>query len=391
MNEDISFLRILRFAGRVVLLNASILFFMSAFRLVFCLYYGNAAYLSSHTAYVIQAFFTGMRYDLAVLAYINSIVTGTFLLVWMIRSETLFRKWQKVVRWYYFVVFASVFIILCIDFGFFSYFKNHINILIFGILEDDIRALWSTMFASYDLYLVGAGFVGLIACVFFIVFRIMRFKGPHQLTDAYQIIAHTNTRISGWTKASIMAGLIIANFIAAHGSFILFPPGSTDAEKSPNLFINTLCLNGVVTFQHAVQLRLKENSDSVVNDHTEYKNNLPQAFADFLGKNQSSLDTALPQNLIRYTKVNPALEKNKPNVIIIMMEGFGTDLLHYNSPTFNVMGELKDHFDSDTVFYNFLAGDDSMVGSLETMVTSLPRNPRAKLITQSQFAYKDYP
>jgi phosphoglycerol transferase MdoB-like AlkP superfamily enzyme len=391
MIEDISFLRIVRFAGRVFLLNAAVLFMMSAFRLVFCLYYGNLAYLSSHTAYVVKAFFMGARYDLAVVAYINGLVSGTFTLVWLVRSESLFRRWQKLVRWYYFLTFSALFIILCIDFGFFSYFKNHLNILIFGLIEDNTRAVLLTLSTNYNLYLAGAGFAVLVGFIFFIVFRIMRLKGPQQLADAYQIIAHANARVSGWGKTGIIVALLSFNFLAARGSFGMFPLGVADAEISPDLFINKLCLNGVFTLQEAVEARTKASNDYDVTDLTGYKGNMPRAFADFLGKDAAALDAALPRNLIRYTKLNPLLARNKPNVIVIMMEGFGTDLIHYNSPTFNIMGELKSHFDDDTVFENFLSGDVGTIGSLETVMTSLPMRALSKPITQSRYAFKDYP
>ena len=391
MFQDIPFLRIIRFIGRVILLNAAVLFLMSVYRLVFCFYYGDISYLSSHIAYVLKAFFMGARYDLAVVAYINGLVTFSFIPVWLFRSESLFNKWQKLVRWYYFVLFSVLFIVLFFDFGFFSYFKNHINILIFGIFDDDTRALWSTIQSNYNLYAAAGGFAALFVFIFALVFRIMSFKGPHQLTDVYQIIAHTNTRIGAWGKVGILFALLSLNFIAARGSFALFPLGVMDAEVSPDLFINKLCLNGVFTLQEAVEFRMKENRDYDVSAQTGYKDAMPQAFADFIGKEAAALDPVLPQNLVRYTKYNAVRERNKLNVIVIMMEGFGTDLMHYNSPSFNVMGELKEHFDADTVFYNFLSGDVGTIGSLEAIITSLPKRPMAKPITQSRYAFKNYP
>lgn len=390
MFQGISFIRVLKFLGRLMLLNAAVLALMTMFRLFFGFYFGDLSALSVQPVDVARAFLLGFRYDLAIVAYINSIVTVSFIIVWLLSSETLFRKWQKCVRWYLFVMFSLMFVIMCVDFGFFSYFKNHINILIFGVVEDDTRALFSTLHANYNLYLAGAGFAVLILFIFFLVFRVMRLKGPPQLMDAYQIMVHTNTRVNGWGKAGIIAGLLALNFAAARGSFALFPLGVMDAEISRDIFINKLSLNGIFTLQEAIEFRMNENKDYDVSAMTGYAGDMRRAVGDYLGVNPAGIDGDLQQHLIRRTAVNPVLERLKPNVIVIMMEGFGTDLLQYQSPTFNVMGALKKHFDEDTVFYNFLSGDVGTIGSLEAVVTSLPKRPMAKPLTQTRRAFNVY-
>ena len=40
-----------------------------------------------------------------------------------------------------------------IDFGYFSYFHDHINVLIFGIIDDDTVAVMKTIYANYPIFL----------------------------------------------------------------------------------------------------------------------------------------------------------------------------------------------------------------------------------------------
>ena len=74
-----------------------------------------------------------------------------------------------------------------------------------------------------------------------------------------------------------------------------------------------------------------------------------------------------------------------------MMESFGTDLmLHYNSPQFNVLGELKKHIDEDIIFYKFIPANMGTIGSLESAITNIARLPLSHFLCQSKYAYNKY-
>jgi phosphoglycerol transferase MdoB-like AlkP superfamily enzyme len=72
------------------------------------------------------------------------------------------------------------------------------------------------------------------------------------------------------------------------------------------------------------------------------------------------------------------------------MESFGSDLLQYNSASFNLMGELKKHFDEDLVFYNFLPGSGGTAESVEVILANMPKRPYSPVLSQSKNAYKKY-
>ncbi|MBN1823348.1 MAG: sulfatase-like hydrolase/transferase [Endomicrobiales bacterium] len=381
MNDKISFETIIDAAKKLILMNLLFLAMMGMFRAVFMLYYGNIDVLKTIGGDVVSAFVLGARYDLGVIGYVNVLVTLTMVITWLAGKKNVFRVWLRAVKYYYVLMFSAVFIVMCVDFGFYSYFKDHINIIIFGVLEDDTKALFSTIFENYNIPLVLMIFGSIIALVILNV-RYFISKINTEKPDGRRYVAGV--------KTAFFAAFVAVNFIAARGSFGLFPLGTMDSAISKNKFVNKLALNGIYSFQEAVDRRMKDTSGSDILSKLGYENNDAQAFADFLGVRKSSLQHPLHLNLFKRTRKNKAVEELRPNVILIVMEGFGSDLMRYDSERFNVMGELKKHFDSDIVFKNFISGDIGTIGSLETMFLNMPKRPYSKAVTQSKYAFNSY-
>ncbi|MHB9155156.1 MAG: LTA synthase family protein [Endomicrobiales bacterium] len=374
---------ILKTVARLLALNGLFLLSMSAFRLVFCLYYSGPDGLRGMGQYLVKAFVLGARFDLAVIAYVAIPVTLSLLGAWALNKEAVFRKWLSALKYYYLAMYALVFAVLWVDFGFYSYFKNHINILIFGIFEDDTRALMSTITSNYNVTLVLAAFAALAALIFFASRHFTRpvpAAGPGAWKPYPLFI-----------KAGFALLLVAANALAARGSLAMFPLGTMDAEISPDLFINKLGINGVYALQDAIEFRLRENREQDFVRAAGYEGRVENAFADLLGVPGSTLDRgSLSRSLARKTPRNAAAAELRPNVVLIMMEGFGTDLLQYHSERFNVLGELKKHFDSDYLFTNFLSGDVGTIGSIEAVLLNLPKRPNTKSLSQSKYAFNAY-
>ena len=357
---------------RVLALNAVFLVMMSAVRAVFFLRFVNWQDVGGLWGYVFRAFLLGVRFDLVIVAYINTLVTLTLLIVWAAGKSSWFEKWILALRWYYFFMFSLVFLILSVDIGFYSYFKNHINILIFGILEDDTRALFSTILENYNIPLVLSGY----ALLFGLIYALCRFILPSG--RQYPPVEKKHPLA---VKLALALGLVAVNALAARGSLKMFPLVTMDAAISPNTFINKLSVNGINTLYEALEFRMKEKNGYDLTSAMGYEKNIAEAFAV----------TGMTDTLTRTTARNAFLEKNPPNVVFIMMEGFGSDLIKYDSPDFNVLGELKKHFDGDYVFYNFLSSDVGTIGSLEAVLLNVPKRPQSKPVTQSEYAFGEFP
>ena len=370
-----------KFIKRIIFLNIIFLAVMTVYRVIFSLYYsGGIANLAPYGD-LIQAFILGIRYDTAVLAYINSLVTLLFVIFWFIGNQKLFVKFVKSLKYYYTIFFGSIVTLLCIDFGFYSYFQNHMNILMFGVFEDDTQALFSTIVENYPVFWVGLGFIS----IFVAIYLLTKYFAERKIIGYYL----NKTKI--YIKIIVSVCLIAVNFILARGSFGLFPLGVDNAEISTNAFINKVAINGIYTLQAAIEARSKEKDRDYIGQMGYSKNNMSQAFADFINVDVSKIDKNEPEkSLWKRTKYNKAIEETKPNVIFIVMESLGTDLMHYNSPTFNVLGEFKKHLDEDIVFYRFLPSNMGTIGSLESSITNIARLPLSQFLCQSKYAYNKY-
>jgi phosphoglycerol transferase MdoB-like AlkP superfamily enzyme len=191
------------------------------------------------------------------------------------------------------------------------------------------------------------------------------------------------------SKVFIAVLIITVNFMAARGSFGTFPLGMDNAQISLNTFLNKVAINGIYTLQEAIEIKSSQR-DFDYAAKTGYKGNIKQAFADYLNINVDKIPEKQEQSLIKYTKHNEKIESIRPNVIFIMVESFGSGLIRYNSQEFNILGELKKHFDEDIIFYNFLPAHVGTIGSLEGAITNVARCSNGTYIAQSKYAYKKY-
>ena len=366
---------------RLIILNIIFVLLMMIYRVIFTFYYSSVSNLMPYLTDLLKAFVLGFRYDMAVIAYINITVTLSFIILFFINSKNAFVKFIKILKYYYTLFFGGIISILCIDFGFYSYFQNHINILIFGVFEDDTKALFSTLVENYPIVLVTIGFISIFVFVFFLTKFILEKNITSFILGTVKI----------QYKILVTFILICLNFMLARGSFGLFPLGVDNAEVSNNIFINRVSINAIYTLQAALEARSKENRGMNYIAKMGYENNIPKAFSDYLSIDIANIPKDNPeQSLVKITKYNKNIEEIKPNVIVIVMESLGTDLMHYNSQTFNVLGEFKKHLDEDIVFYKFLPGHMGTIGSLEAVITNIVRLPLSKYLCQSKYAYNKY-
>jgi hypothetical protein len=301
---------------------------MSALRFIFFKYYGKGINFDGFGLDIVRAFFLGVRYDLAVLAYLNMPVTLAFVTLLFSNKEGFYDKISRYVAFYYTIAVGSLFVLLGIDFCYYSYFQNHLNIMVFGLFEDDTSALISTLAENYNMFLVIGSFILSYILTFVVSKFILKFK--------YKNISENKKKVSV-SKILIAILMITVNFIAARGSFGIFPLGMDDAQVSLNTFLNKVAINGVYTLQEAIEVKNKQK-DFDYAAKTGYKGNIRRAFADYLNLDINQIPEQPEQSLINYTRRNEKIENIKPNVIFIMVESFGSGLIRYNSKIFNILG-----------------------------------------------------
>src|SRR5690606_36273900 len=91
----------------------------------------------------------------------------------------------------------------------------------------------------------------------------------------------------------------------------------------------------------------------------------------------ASLKSKLPENEL--------LANHPPHVVLVVMESFGSYWNDQNSESFNILGDLKDHFKKGILFKNFLPAENGTIGSMVSVATSQVIRPGARFLSESEF------
>ena len=140
---------------KLCFVNFLFLLFMSAYRFIFFTHFGKGIDLHGFGFDILKAFFMGVRLDLSVIACINAPAALIFIVIFISKKTSLFKSFFSFLKYYYCILIGLMLTIFCVDFNFYSYFQDHINILVFGLFEDDTMALIQTFYQNYNLLLIG--------------------------------------------------------------------------------------------------------------------------------------------------------------------------------------------------------------------------------------------
>ncbi len=369
--KEILLSKVLNIFKKLILIHLIFLSLMSIFRLVFVDYYNplNTEEISIHFLDIVEAFILGFRLDLTVIGYIQVIPTLVLIILYYTKKEFLLNLANKFLIYYLFLIYFIVSLLLCSDFAFYSYFKDHINILFFGLIDDDIQALIITMWQNYNVLMI----LSIFFIYLYFLYKIIKFilmKQDKEIKSFFYI------------KTSFIVFIIIfiLNFLAVRGTFGMYPLGKMIPNVSTNSFINQISQNGFRAFTSAYGIRkkyLKRDYDLI--KETSYKNNIQDAFK--VVKGTSNIDETNLLNNIKYK--TKKIDNKDYNIIVIMVESFGSHILEYNSLDFNILGELKKHFEEDTLLTNFISSGNGTISSLQALLLNIPHRPKSFAFSQS--------
>lgn len=315
----------------------------------------------------------GLRFDLSALSYI-AIIPFLLNLFAAFFLRTQFRWWQiQRFNYYYFLVGLFLLaVLLGCDTGYYSYFQDHFNVLIFGLINDDTTAVLKSFWKNYPVVFLLVGYSGLG----FLLNRLLR----HLFLCPF--IPATKSRPT-WQIGLLFTVPILILFFSARGSFGLFPLSVQDTVVSSRSFLNHLAYNGFHAFIRAIKLKRQENSQWNSNLVFYGYQNPKDAFADYFDVKPNKVPEDPLQLLHHQTAANPWAAKVKPHVLVLVMESFGSAYLKYDSPNFQIMGELKKHFAEDFSTLLFLPSHNSTIGSLSSLMISAPQRPNSGFLTES--------
>jgi len=373
--QSISFKLLRTRLFRVLMIFIFGLFVFFVFRLVFIFRFGSSEVISLYAVDLFVAIVTGFRFDMVVLAYPILFVV-VLSACYLINNQRLHRLLNSI-SIVYITSFLTLFsLILIADQQYYAFFQTHINILAFGIIEDDTRAVLTSVWTDHPVIRVLLAMILIGTFIYFV----SRF-----------IVLNQKLNIAK-TKAFFIAfpiAFLCFYAYAIRGSFGTFPVQIDDSTVSENPFINTVAMNGVFSLNLAISEKdnqLKRKTEKAILAELGYEN-VEEALSDFFGKPVETFDTSnYKQYLFRTTTKNDSLAHNPPHVVVCIMESMSNHLIDYHSDSLNLLGAFEKHFYSGITFRNFVSGTNGTIGTLETLLLNTPYWP----LTATEHRYKSF-
>ncbi|WP_193110276.1 LTA synthase family protein [Sulfurimonas paralvinellae] len=248
--------------------------------------------------------------------------------------------------------------------------------MIFGIMDDDTKALWEIAVKNYNLTFVFTAVLLYMIAIYKLVSTFLFNIKPIHLSN-FGLLKHITTFLF----------IAVLTFLAIRGSFGTFPIYHWTRDVTGNNFLNKVSKDSTYLLLQAYR-EYKKSKKGQRNYIKEmgYSGHIEDAFKLLSSKKEIN-STNLYQAITYKTPSNLLLEKHPVNVVIIMVESFGTPILKYQSETFDIERRLKKHFQSDDIrFKNFISTANGTIVSMEPMLLNLIARPGSVPYGQSLFS-----
>ena len=327
-----------------------VIIFLGIMRFLALFWFGNSEDIHNNLHVLGKLFTVGLRFDLRVvgislllLAYLP------YVFFFWIKKQSLFLKW---LRFSLALVLIYIVLLAFIDIGYLLFFGTPIDILIFGLFEDDTQAVIESGFAYPSLILLGI-IAPLLA--FLLVFLFLRFaKKTLNLLPA-----------KNWSLILLLPLIMLA----ARGSAGTFPLTLKQSSISSNSFINSLTQNAVFHMKYAIANREENNlnkSTQKILSQARVKN-----YAELKQKAGFSRDYPL----IRKTAIKAEIKNSPPHVIFVQMEGWSTHIALTDAADNPVLGSFRKHARQDYFLPNFFCNQNGTNPTIENILLNSPLTP----------------
>ncbi|UBO73960.1 LTA synthase family protein [Aeromonas rivuli] len=297
--------------------------------------------LQSRADDVQRMWLTGLRFDLR----IAGMALSPFALAGLVLAAGE-RSWHAVQIWAPRLLGVIAFLIGAVAIGNYYYYQTyhtHIDVFAFGLMEDDTQAVLGNMWQDYPIIqsLLLSLLLGWLPARWARRTLVQRERKPWPLTV---FIVY------------LLAALTLL-FVISRGSIGTFPLRRGNAQVSDLLALNKLTPNGFMAIDWAIKDREEDIAFNPVS-HAEGETLLAEVGLD---------------SLMARTPHNPWLAEHKPNVVMALMESFGSNMLAFDEPGKNdLLGSLRPHFKEDFVFKRFLSEDNGTAPSLAALFFHSP-------------------
>ena len=297
-----------------------------------------------HANAIENMWLTGIRFDLRVIA-ILLFPCLLFGLLIALRE----RGWNwlaRCARAYIGLVAFVIIMVSIVNYYYYQTYHDFIDIFAFGLVDDDSGAVIKSIWQDYPIL------KGLLSAILITAFDVLLtrhfFSRPGQAAK------------SPWPVglfAIYLVSSLLVFAVMARGSLNTFPLRRNDSQISTVTALNKLTPNGLMAVSWAF------------GDHELDVNFKPvsrQTGAALLRQaGLNSLDARTP--------VNPWLAEHKPNVVMALMESMGSNMLAFDQmPDNDLLGALREPFDSDFVFHRFVSEGNGTAPSFAALFFHSP-------------------
>ena len=279
-------------------------------------------------------------------------------------------------RIWIFTFFSIVTIILICDLSFYSYFQDHINVLFFGLFEDDTKAVLTTIWKNYNVPLWG----GLIFLIYFLFWKLLKKIFTFERIDLNYMRPWDTKKL-----AVVFVGLLVVLAFFMRGNFTRLPLSIEDSRIGAVPSINHLSLNGVIALNRAIKIRSIYGKDDI---HYLRKNGykkISEALYD-LGIHGDDLNS-----IGRVTATDAVLTANPPHVMMVVVESLGAYWWNFQSPDFNFLSSFEKHIKEDTFVLNLMPSDNGTIGSITSIISGLPLRPGSRVLSEGRYMKTSLP
>ncbi|HHJ34341.1 MAG TPA: alkaline phosphatase family protein [Gammaproteobacteria bacterium] len=305
--------------------------------------------------------FRGFRFDIKLLSSVLILVfwLPVFFVSWFI-SE---RWFQMYTRYALRLFLLLLLFIVFVDIGYIFYFQRPIDVLIFGIIDDDTSAVFSTIFDDFDIVLLFALFLAVTTTVLWLFSRLVE---HHEHNIGRKCGVRTQWVI--W----FLSFLVL--FVLARGSLDSFPLQRKHASVSDNTFLNSMVMNGVFNLYYAYHDK-EVNNEDVFRDDVLKKNGVKD-----LEQLIHAAGYGKKNPVVRTTAGNRTIDQSGVHVVFVLMEGWSSQIALAQSEDNNVLGEFAVHANEGHYYTNFFANKYATNPSIEALLLNSPITPLSQSV-----------
>ncbi|KAA0015370.1 sulfatase-like hydrolase/transferase [Salinicola corii] len=325
------------------------------------------------TGELANAFWLGMRFDAKTMA--------TLLGPWLLVATALLplpriviATWLRLWLVWAIAIMVLVNLLALINHFYFSFYQGPINSLIFGLFEDDTRAVLQTVWSDYPVLPLLVVLIGMTGT------QIVLMRRGHR----------RQRRRLGWRRAGILAVVSLVALIGlGRGSLGEFPLREMHMAVSSSAFINDLVPSGPQAFYLAWGEReASQIDDDPLSGLERYGFATPMEAAEALGWSGVDTPQAVAAHMVEKTPAVPAAKRRPPHVVVSLMESWGRPPLGFDDPENNdLLGRLRPWLERKADYFpHALSSGNGTHPSLEGLLFDTPITP----LTQGRYGYRQY-